>query len=62
MSFEGLWVIYQLESQHLGMMHYGKIRSGLGDRPIVERSLSVTRVVLYPFPVGDIRGVEISVF
>ena len=25
-----------------------------------EKSLSVTRVVLFPFLVGDIRGVEIS--
>ena len=44
------------------MVRYGSIRPGLGDRPIVERSLSMTRVVLFLFPVGDVRGVEISVW
>ena len=43
-------------------MRYGRIRSELGNRPIVEMSAFVTRVVLFPFPEGDVRGVEISVF
>ena len=42
-------------------MRYGGIRSELGDRPIVYMSPFVTRVVLFPFLVGDVRGVEISV-
>ena len=44
------------------MVRHGRIQSGSGDRPIVERSLFVTRVVLIPFPIGDRRVIEILVF
>ena len=40
---------------------YGGLRHELSNRPIVEMSPSVTGVVLFPFPGGNIRGVEISV-
>ena len=43
------------------MVRYGRIRSGLSDRPIVEMSLSVTRVVLFPFPVRSRRDIDFPV-
>ena len=40
---------------------YGGVRHELSNQPIVEMSPSVTWMVLFPFPVGNIRGVENSV-
>ena len=43
------------------MVLYGGLRSELSNRPIVEMSLSVTRVVLFPFHVRGRRAIELLV-
>ena len=43
------------------MVLYGGLRSELRNRPIVETSLSLTRVMLFPFLVRSRRAIEFSV-
>ena len=44
------------------MVLYGGLRSELSNRPIVEMSLSVTRVALFSFPVRSRRDIELPIF
>ena len=43
------------------MVLYGGLWSELSNRPIVEMSLSVARVVLFSFPVRSRRDIELPV-
>ena len=44
------------------MVLYGGLQYELNDEPIVEMSLSVTRVALFPFPVRSRRDIELPIF
>ena len=50
----------QREEMRQILLIYGGLRSELSNRPIEEMSLSVTRVVLFSFPVRSRRNIETS--